>query len=262
MATSSRLALAMVVGLGAAGSAYGAPVTETQGRVEINWSNLRLRFYGESATAPGDGAGEDAQHSPEKRAWVDGLAQVGDVVRDLHTQVNGEFQSNKDQLAQDASAAARQASSAVTSYNTTYYGNGSVRVHLETALPRALASSSIRFRQKEAAAPQMTQYTGVVLELDKSIKPRATYQIVDEKGEVLFDVHDMSEGGYRKNLMGRWFRKPQPAELGDAVGKHPLKVDARANDDGRLVVARADWDSATDGHRALLVNGLVALALP
>jgi hypothetical protein len=262
MATSGKLAVAVAIGLGAGTVALGAPVTETQGRVEINWSNLRLRFYGESAMAPGDGAGDDAQHSPEKRAWVDGLAQIGDVVRDLHTDANGAFQSNKDQLAQDAGAAARQASSAVTSYNTTYYGNGAVRVHLETSLPRALASSSIRFRQKEAAAPQMTQYTGVIVALDKSIKPRATYQIVDETGEVLFDVHDMAEGGYRKNLMGRWFRKPQPAELGEAVGKHPLKLDARANDDGRLVVARADWDAATDGHRALLVNGQVALALP
>ena len=49
----------------------------------------------------------------------------------------------------------------------------------------------------------------------------------------------------------------------DVVGKNPVTVAAQAAGDGsRLVVKRAEWERAVEGHGALLVNGTIALSLP
>lgn len=243
-----------------------APVVETGGRLEVNWGKQRIRFYGEAKT---DSDGEGGLKSAEKRAWQDGLNYISDAVRDLNVTANEDLTQNTESLTQHAASAAKQVATSTFSYDTTYYGDGTVRVRLENTLPRALEVQGLRFKQKEALPAAMTHYSGLVLQLDKGTKPRATYAIVDEKGDVLFDVHDMAEDAYKHNLMGRWFRKPTQAELVEAVGKNPVTLAATVangegkNGDGsRFVVKRAAWDEALEGHKALLVNGTVALALP
>lgn len=240
-------------------SAFGASVTETTGRMEINWSTLRIRFFGEAK--PGVETME-ALRDAEKKAWQDGLTYANDAVRNLHIAANEAHVSDTEKLAAQARDAAKHVATSTFSYNTTYFHDGTVRVHLENHLARAIESSVIRFRQKESAETTAMQHSGVVFVAAKAMKPRAAYRVVDETGAVLFDVSDMAAEAYKKNLMGRWFKRPSPSELHDAVGASPLKVPASVAGDGVLTVSKADWDKALDGHKSLLVNGLIAVALP
>jgi len=234
---------------------FGSPVIEKRDRVEVNWSTLRLRFYGEAAPGRSD------LHAKERQAWKEGLKYVTEAVRNLNIAANEAGTPNPDELSAAAKVAARRVEKSTFSYDTTYFADGSVRVHLENALPKALLMPGIRFHQKDAASVSMSEYTGLILQADKSVSPRATYQIVDETGAVLFDVHDMAEEAYRKNLMGRWFRQPTANELASAVGRSPIRIAATAID-GKFQVKRSDWEKALEGHHSLLTNGLVAIALP
>lgn len=245
---------------GATAPLAAAPVVESEGRLEVNWGSQRIRFFGE-AKAGDDGA--EALKTAEKKAWQDGLNYVTDAVRDLNVAANEALVTNTEALTRQAKEAARQVASSTFSFNTTYFADGTIRVHLENALPKALEVQGLRFKQKEALQASMTHYSGLVLKLDQAARPRPTYAVVDEEGNILFDVHDMAEDGYRRNLMGRWFKRPTQAELVEAVGKNPVTVAATVKSGGEaLVVNRAAWDQALEGHRALLVNGTVALSLP
>lgn len=248
----------VLVACATASGAFAGQLVDTSDRMEINWSTLKIRFYGEAALSESD---PEAYKSAEKKAWHDGLSYVADAVRNLNVSVNEGLVASPDKLTEDARKAAKQVSTATSSFNTTYYGDGRVRVHLESTLPKALETSGIRFRQKDPSEPAMTQYSAIVLKADKATKPKPSYQVVDENGAVLFDVKDMAEESYRRNLMGRWFKKPTATELGEAAGKNPVQL-AAVVQDGRFVVSRGEWDKALEGHRSLLVNGQVVIALP
>jgi hypothetical protein len=72
----------------------------------------------------------------------------------------------------------------------------------------------------------------------------------------------MAEEAFRKNLMGRWYRRPSSSELSEAVGKNPISIHATLMPSGQIVVPREAWDKALEGHKSLLINGAIALALP
>jgi hypothetical protein len=102
----------------------------------------------------------------------------------------------------------------------------------------------------------------VVFKLDKAIRARPIYQVVDESGALLFNEGDMAEQAYEKHLMGRWFVSPTPNELTQAIGKKPLEIRVSVDDKGRFVVSRKKWQEAVSGYRSLLVAGAIAIALP
>lgn len=246
--------------LAATNSGFAAPVIETGGRIEVNWGSQRLRFFGEAKASDSDAEG---LRTAEKKAWQDGLNYVTDAVRSLNVAANEGLTTNTESLTQHARDAARQVANSTFSYNTTYFGDGTVRVHLENTLAKALEAQGLRFKQKESVQASMTHYSGLVLKVEGTAKPRATYSVVDETGDVVYDVHDMAEDAYKQNLMGRWFKRATHAELVEAVGKNPVTVAATVGASGdRFVVQRAAWDEALEGHKSLLVNGTVALSLP
>ena len=243
--------------LGFASAASSAPLLEADDRLEVNWSTLRLRFFGQAAV----GSGAEGFKQAEKDAWHEGMAYASEAVRSLNMTLVAATGTGADESSEDAAKALKQIASSTHSYNTTYVADGTVRVHLESALPKALSLSGLHFRQREAAELVPAQYTGVVLRANASTKPRALYSIVDEHGDVVFDVRDMAQESYKKNLMGRWFRHPTGDELEGAVGKNPLAI-AVVPKDGRFVVRRQEWDEAIHGHKSLLINGTIAVALP
>lgn len=253
-----KLLMGLVAYALSASAAFAGQVVDSNDRMEINWSTLKIRFYGEASLSDSD---TEAYKAAEKKAWHDGLSYASEAVRNLNVSVNEGVVASPDKLTEDARKAAKQVSTSTSSYNTTYFGDGHVRVHLESTLPKALETSGIRFRQKDPSEPAMTQYSGLVLKADKATRPRPIYQVVDEAGTVLYDVKDMAEEAYRKNLMGRWFKRPTPGELGEAAGKNPVQLAAEVRE-GRFVVSRTEWDKALEGHRSLLVNGQVVIALP
>ncbi len=238
-------------------SALAAALIEKNDRLEINWSTQKFRFYGEATI----GVGQDSYKDAEKQAWRDGMSYVSDAVRSLNLLINEAEGVSADRLAEDAKTAAKQVAQTTYSHSTTYFGDGGVRVLLENQLPRALDSSAIKFRRQEAVEPILNQYTGIIFKLSASMKPAPAYQIVDEEGKVLFDVKDMAAVSYRKNLMGRWFKRATQDEILEAVGKGPIEVPAKPVG-GKIVVSRNDWENLVGGHQGLLVSGLIALTQP
>lgn len=248
-----RAKIIVGIGLLAVMQAAAQPVIETSDRLEINWSTLKLRFFGQASSIEADG-----WKAAEKKAWQDGIAYVQAAVHELNT--DGTSTSQQDE--QELRELSKQLAKTTLSVSTTYFADGSLRVLLENQLPRAFLSQNIRFRQKEIPTLGMQEHTGVLLRLDKSIKPSARYKIVDGQGQVLFDVHDMAESAFRKHLMGRWLKRPTSAEVTDMLGKSPIIFDAQVLARGLFKIDRALWDERMDGHNSLLVTGTVGLALP
>ena len=239
--------------------AAAAPLIEVDDRLEVNWSTLQLRFFGEAAVP----AQADGYKTAEKEAWHEGVTYAAAAVRALNATLNEQpvGETAEGAVEGEVAKASKQLASAIHSVNTTYFADGTVRVQLESALAKALVTSGVRFRQHEAAETVQSEVTGIVLKSAASTKPKARYEVVDENGELLFGVHDLAQEAYKKNLMGRWFRRPTGDELTAAVGPSPVTIPATAKD-GRFVVDRHTWDEALNGHRSLLVNGTIAVALP
>lgn len=247
-------------GLWLSSSVMASPIVETTDRLEINWAAHRIRFYGQGDVRTIDGS--EGYKGAEKRAWQDGLAFVNGAVKDLYQRTHLGSDVDAKALGDLAGEAAHGVVTSTSSVKTVYASDGGVRVYLENSLAKALAPKGLRFRQKEINQGTMSQHTGLVLQFDKPMKPRVTYQVVDESGNILFGPQDMAEEAFRKNLMGRWYRKPSSTELAEAVGKNPIAIQATLAPSGQIVVPREAWDKAMEGHKSLLINGAIALALP
>jgi hypothetical protein len=239
--------------------ANGAQMVEHLDRMEINWSTQKIRFYGESGVSENALKGVDGA---EKRAWADGLTYIENSIHDLSVADFEGLSSNTEKVTAEARIAAKNVTKSVYSLNTIFFGNGAVRVYLESSLPKALATSMIRFRQKEAASAQLLLKTGLVLKLNGRAQPKPRYRVVDEVGLPLFEAGDMAEDAFGRNLMGRWFEAPADAESAEFVGKSPITIEASLNQDGSIVVPREVWTANLDGHQSLLVNGLIAIVVP
>ncbi len=239
--------------------AISAQMVDHIDRMEINWSTQKIRFFGESNASENAIKGVDGA---EKRAWAEGLSYIENTVHDLSVSDFEGLSSNTEKISAEARAAAKNVTKSVYSLNTIFFGNGSVRVYLESSLPKALATSMIRFRQKEAASAQLLHRTGLVLKLNGRTQPKPRYRVVDESGIPLFEARDMAEDAFGRNLMGRWFEAPADAESAEFVGKSPITIDASVNHEGSIVVPREIWTSSLDGHQSLLVNGLIAIVVP
>lgn len=238
---------------------FATQVVEHLDRMEINWSTQKIRFYGESGPKENLLKGVEGA---EKRAWADGLAYIEGSVHDYSVSAFEGLSSNMEKVAADARNASVNVTKSVYSYNTLFFSDGTVRVYLESSLAKALTTSLIRFRQKEAASGHLMQKTGLVLRLDASARPRPRYKVVDESGRPLFEAGDMAEEGFSKNLMGRWFEVPAEAEMTEFIGKNPIVVDASVDSQGNFVIPRKLWESGLEGHKSLLVNGLIAIIVP
>ena len=237
-----------------------SPVVETIDRLEINWATQKIRFYGQGSVRAIEGS--EGYKGAEKRAWQEGLTYAAGAVKDLYVKAHKGADSDTSRIEEQAKEAAHGVVTSTSSVKTIYANDGEVRVYLENTVTRALAPKGLRFRQKEANQGTMSERTGLVLQLDKQMKPRVTYQVVDENSDVLFGPQDLAEEAFRKTLMGRWYRRPTPAELHDVVGKNPIMLSAAVLSNGRIRVSREAWDKALDGHKSMLINGVIALAQP
>ena len=217
-------------------------VVDKGGRVEVDYSAQKIRFYGEATVKAEDGA--DGMKAAEKRARVDGMDYLtgseGSKLlpfkpTDLRTGTN--------------------------SYVTNYYADGTVRVYLETSLSE-VAPKDLGFASKEKVDASASSSSGVVFSVDKKAKPAPIYQIVDESGAVLFQAKDMAEAAYREGLMGRWLQRPSEKDLAAAVGIKPARLALVSVAPGQFQVSRAVWDEVMKESRPHLVNGRVALLIP
>lgn len=230
-----------------------AVIKEVEDRIEMDWSTLRIRYYGQ---APGTALAGESYQMAVDRALQEGLSYLVKTFPEVQAGRQGR---NSDDA--DREIAHRIASTTYIAH-TVYFANGGVRVDLESSLARALASTDITF-QKDKAEQLPSENTALLIRLDQAIKPKPHYEIVAESsGKVLFQVADIAKEEYEKNLMGRWFVGERGREFRSYAGDKPLVIEARVKGDGRLEVKPELWEEVRQNNPGLLETAKIALILP
>jgi hypothetical protein len=229
-----------------AGTAEAAPLTETQGQLELNWSTMLVRFTGQAQPTPEDGA---SFKPTERRAWQDALATVGPQFSSLKGSLPG--------LRDDAADLVRSTS---WSKNTTYFSDGQVRVLLENALPKIFANEAIG--TAPLAEAKDLPATGVILSVTKSARPVAAWTLRDQTGREVFGPKMVSRNSWEQTLMGRWFRRPGRREIEAHVGAQPVSIDVvPGSGPGELVLVSNLAEEQENTVRYLMATGRVVLAV-
>lgn len=257
--TAGRLCVLLAVLINPC-TASSQPIIDRDEQMEVDWSNLRVRFSGEGELP----LAQDATFkSAEQQARRDGLGKIGAPLTKYIKDKSQGLNLPETQIEQEAKKAADRVAQESRSINTTYYANGRVKVDFEMALGQVLKSAAaVTFKEQSSPDLAASPYTGVVLETDKAFGPQPVYEIADETGKTLFQASDVAAAAFEKNLMGRWFRKAKPAELNQAVGSNPLRLKATVDSNGKLVVPKGQWESTISGNEALMKSAKIAIVLP
>ena len=238
--------------------AAAEPIVEKGERAEVNWSDLEVRYFGEATPEQQE---RESFKGTERRAWQDGMAAIEETLQLL----------GKGRIGMHVSAprgSASVGSARATSRSTTYFGDGKVRVYLQSPLQQVVVAAlgEVSFSEAKPLANTTSvegAYTGVVIQLGKKMAPMAVYKIFDESGERLFSLEDMSESGFRQSLMGRWFRRAGSAEIVAHVGDNPLIIKGKPSDsDNKIIIERSAWDATGRQAGFLLASGRAIISTP
>jgi hypothetical protein len=236
------------------GSAEVAPV-------KWDWSAMKIRFVGKAwPQTP-----EEGFSAVEKRAFTDGLAVAVQEVEKQHQQVMKSQQIPSSIAVQSAGQASKRMSRGAYTVHTEYFGDGSVRLSMESNLAAALFFSTLSFPIEKGASIQGIASTGVVLRSSSYIPPMSFYEVTDEGGQILFSVQQVAKDAYQKNLMGRWLTKSAGGKidgLSRAVGKHPISIEIKSVVGNRFQVEGVKWKEALAQSWALLENAKIAVVTP
>ncbi len=240
--TRFSFAVLAVYGL-TASSVFAQRVVENVDRFEMNWSTMRLRYFGESATGK---ALDLAEKEATDQGLLYALANVPKIRAEKGASVDG------------ASDIANAVSKQSYTYNTVYFSNGKVRVELESNLALALDPGRKPFAPVEtndsAEAP-----TSLVIRVSGLTQPSLVEEIKDSSGETAYSSQDVSPEAYRKSLLGKWFYANSP-ELRSFAGSKTHEIEATYQN-GRLVVEKSSWESFKKGGAKALRDARVAFVL-
>ena len=222
------------------------PVVETFDRFEMNWSTMRLRYFGDSASAK-------SLDVAEKEAIDQGL---------LYALANvPKIRSEKGVSVDNANDIAAAVSKQSYAYNTIYFSSGKVRVELESSLALALDPGRQPFAPKAEEASGVTaDRNSVVVEVSGLTSPTLIKEIYNDSGELAYNSADVSPEAYRKTLTGRWFYMNSP-ELKNFVGVEPVQVKATLQN-GTLVVNSVAWEEARRKAPKSFADGRVVFVIP
>lgn len=236
-------------------AAEAKPIITNYDRVDIDWSLLRIRFYGESKVDPSQGASfKDA----EKEAWQEGLNYIVKAVVDIR--------KSRDEFLKEAEEVSVKAANAVASStystNTIYYASGKVRVELESSLARALMVEGVNFSKNslEEFDGVDSSFSGLLVKVHGKMEPIAYFKIVSADGDILYQAKDIAKDAYEKRLMAKWLYKPSSYEVKRSAGSSPLEISGSVKGDS-IVVDADSWHSLIKGNEKLIASGEVVVAL-
>lgn len=245
------LGLAFSVGLLVSQATMAQPLIERDDRIEVDWTHMKLRFYGEAFIS------DSTFRSAEQSAWQDGIQYMKSQLKLLRNRHSGAGDVNREAREKEL---LQQLSASTYSLNTIYYGNGKVRVQLENALTQALYPTDVGFKLlKPETFP--TRNSGVVIRIKGDMKPQAVYRVVNEQGQSVYEAMDVAKEAFDKQFMGAWYRNPSMQEMQPIVGSKPAVVEAQAVGDGVIRVKQAAWQQAAAGNENLFQRARVAIAL-
>lgn len=228
------------------------PYKETVDRMTVDWSNMKIRFYGFAQKTTEKDLGEVAG-----QALSEGLLNIKSSVEGYHNNKLG-----KKEASPSGQEAGKLIARTTYAYHTEYFSDASVRVHMENALPRAFPADNYTFANPLNLEAAEGTFTGLVLRLDGKTEPRPVYQVVNEIGQVLFDITSVVKEAYEKNLMGKWYVNPTRGELASAVGAKPVSLEAKVIESGKYLVQGSAWHEALKSSQSLLSHSKIAVIVP
>jgi|GEM_PF-2292461 len=245
--SACHLVLLIGMGLVPAMGAQALPVTEQIDRFELNWSTMRIRFYGEATVDFSQRGFEGA----EKVATDDGLMYVLSALSKIRTQ--------KGLTDNNAASIANELTTQVFVYNTIYYTDGRVRVELDISLPKAF---DIGFNEFIADEPKAESSSGsAVVVLISGLKTALVQmEIRDTDGVLLYSPKDIAKSAFKKQMAGRWFFK-NSSELKSYIGANPVEIEAVAEGDKTLIVTKSSWSKLKAEHPRLLEEAKLAFVI-
>ncbi len=231
---------------------FAQPVLESYERFELNWSAMRVRFFGESQV----GGGESGFDVAEKIAIDDGLKYALGQVGKMRQKV-GVGSEEDDQTSQVAHELTKQA----YVVNTSYYADGRVRVDLEGQMSKVFETNASKggFKLGDPTS-EPTEATAVVLEIKSATSPQLVPEIVSSTGETLYSVGNVARSSFRKNMLGRWFYQ-NSVELKNFRGKSPLVLEAELGPEGRVTVSKEQWKQLESEHPRLFEDAKIAFVI-
>lgn len=240
------LAAVMFAGVLPSGFALAQPVIENFDRFEMNWSNMRVRYYGESPSDPNKGGYELA----EKEAVNKGLMYALTTVPKMREGKG---------LKADAPGIPETVTKLSYVYNTVYFSDGRVRTELNSSLAAALDPGHSKFAgdTPNAAAPEASS---IILEVSSAKSPFVVQEIKTSTGDLAYSSESVAKDAYKKQLTGRWFYANSP-ELREFSGSKPLKIAAEVHN-GQIVVDKDEWAKLRATNERLLQEAKVAYVLP
>lgn len=222
--------------------------SEQDDRIEIDWSRMRLRYYGEAKVETGQ-----EWSTGEQSALTEGLGYLTENLPKMG--VNRGF--SKSSLF--TSDVAHKIASSTYISGLDLSPDGSVRVNLESAMGIVFAQASeIEFAAYNAEQEQ-NKHSKLILELSQQIKPMATYELVNQDGDVLLAPTDIARAAFERRMMGRWHSKKESAKV--AAG-NPFVMKAEPLEGGRLLVDEDIWEDFKDANPGLIREAKIEIILP
>jgi hypothetical protein len=225
--------------------AFAEDYIERIGRIELNWANGRASYYG---TAILDQKADTAWRGAEQRAWSEGLTYLKqNMLGALGERIGPADTKLEAQLGNLVSA--------TTSKNTTFYGDGRIKVSLE--VPVSIVEV------KNAAAPATgvteTKVGGeLVVRANGKALPTLYISVVDEAGASLVTAAEVASAATGRGFGARWFKRSMGGQKAQADSGKTQEIKARYATSGTLVVARSDW---TESMRDLVLAGKTVVIL-
>lgn len=221
------------------------PVLETFDRFELNWSVMKIHFYGEATVEQNQKSFSEA----EKSAADDALLYAATAITNIRSEKG--LGSGPKSLSNDLTKQANLV-------GTNYFADGRVRAEFESSLIRALESGSKDFKSDEPQAAQDSA-SSIVVTVKGLRGPRMISAVYDEDGQILHGLKDVSRSGFRKNGLGRWFYR-NSAEANAYTGASPVTIEG-VYSSGKLTVKKEDWEKVKGEHQRLLEESKVAYLL-
>jgi len=237
------------------------PIQEQVGRIKLDWGNMTVRFSG--YFKPDSQNANLSYSESEQRAMSEGLLQAREVLVKIHERELKRQKVSPELANQSAVSASDYVTRTTYSYDTAFFKGGGVQVSLENNLAKVFVRKDLPFRKafEEKKGSSNARFDGLILRLDKGIKPVPRYEIVDQSGAVLFSVESMTREAYEKNLMGRWFTEPQREEL-KYLGPKRVSLQVKVVGSDRLMVQKGAWTDALQDSMQVLSEGRIALVIP
>lgn len=264
MGRFTKWGVILAVGLGCAQSSrvLAEPLVEKLGGVDLDWGNLKIKFSGLFKPSTQEGGSPMNYSEGEREALANALrAAKGKIIDTYNEQLKAQG------LSRAIEGAVAESSEVLSrndcTYESSFYKDGSVRVHVESSLAKLLARENMAFLKKAKAEGENlkkdSRFSGLVLRLDKMVKPVASYEVVDHSGMRLFSMQNIQRDAYEQRLMGRWLLDPQRDELIKYVGKKPVSIQLKVIGPNRFVVQKGVWLDALQDSQGLLSEAKIII---